>query len=313
MTAKPESIWFDMPIHVWCHQHPIWVTDQLIFLKLLCKDAGHHFSFSRSPDPKKLNLIFEDLSFETMRKISSLKRTDPSLQLGLIATEHYDYVNGTFSFFSRRAWEGNDYVNGYQSVERLTNLLSSINSFDFLISLGDLPNLLGFKTLIPNYSIYTSCWPRLLPKAIIPSQKKFDFYFSGRMTRHRRLVIQKLRDQAFTVFVPNSLQTEKIRRQSANLARYQINIPQDQNWSWISPMRVFYGWRLGLPSISINTSSTDTIASCIPTLSLEELRGSGNCYLKNFQEEYLRQIQDYEVVSSQWNLDAVRYEKPHKN
>ena len=121
----------------------------------------------------------------------------------------------------------------------------------------------GLTDLFAGLKIVNTPFPKIPPANQARPTSTNIFYFSGKSTPFRNQVLSRLKNSGFLRCDTYFPMSEKQRKQRLQDCAFQINIPQDRHWKWVSGMRVYYGWINGKPSLSLGTNDQTLIATCI--------------------------------------------------
>lgn len=272
--------------HVWIFNHPyfIGVGDQLHFLFKYLQQLGVKVTCGRQPSDKRCNIVIENFDYAAVQKISSFCH-NYGKSIAIVLTEHLDvvgnealpkYVEGQFCrndihLHGKSMNSDFPYLPLPVLLQRANCLLALRGCTNSYFRLGDLPEMHGFEHLVKNCQVDTLWFPRLDQSLTETTDSpQYDFVFLGAETPFRKSVINQLSDSGFT-FAPitNGLSVKR-RHFLYKQARFCLNIPQDEMWPWLSPMRIISALQGGVPTLSIGTNDPSAISACTTQLPLIE-------------------------------------------
>lgn len=187
-------------------------------------------------------------------RIKLIKSKYPHISIAVVLTEHMDLRQNNLWFHGTDLSVTDQYLSSSSKISRLIGMLKVAPYTDFFLTLMDLPVLEGFQKIFPRKRLF-----RIFPeKFIIPSQSFLDLYcpendfiFFGSLTNYRIEVLEWLSER-FKVEMENGFIDDAILGEKVLNARFVINIPQDKDWKWSSPMRLIKAWNLWRPVISFS-------------------------------------------------------------
>lgn len=238
------------------------ISDQIWFMRKLCSDHCIPFTVSHQLDPISHNLVLENIDNASSSYIEHFYKKY-SLKVSVIATEFLTLgnckddlrVNGESLHLER---EYNPQVR--DRFVKLHEVQQYIHSF---VSLGGQPNVENYAKFFHVDHFYDFEVPEFnfLPNKI--EANKYDLYFSGSLTQYRKEIIEKLKDLGFTLLIENRFVCEDLRRKQLGKCIFNLNIPQSEDWTWISTMRVLFGMRYGAFTAEYSITRDDSIAEFI--------------------------------------------------
>lgn len=288
-------------INIWCPFPPTYLTDQLLFLKNIGRQSGLIFRISDKLNPSETNLFFEGISIHDLKVLAAFKTTFPETNVGIIATEYIEVIENNFHFYGKKIYQTDKYRNPLVSLSRLKRFLVCLDFADTIVILGDSPALSGLTDIFAGLKIVYTPFPKIEPANHARHTSTNSFYFSGKSTPYRNQVLNRLKNKGLlrcSTFFPMS---EKQRKQRLRDCAFQINIPQDKHWKWVSGMRVYYGWINGKPSLSLGTNDQTIIATCIDQKKIDH--EFNKCLVMTSPEKvFHEQIRNYHAKIAPHNL-----------
>lgn len=277
MNINPLS---DHPgFHVWIFNHPCFygVGDQLHFLFKYFHQLGANITCGRQPSVERCNIVIENFDRASAHTVKTFCR-NYGKSVSIVLTEHLDIVrkNPLLEFETKTLYSSEIFLHGkpvisdftYLSLpvllERSNHLLALSECTTSYFRLGDLPEMKGFEYLVNNGRVDTLWFPKLDPAyTIMPEVPQYDFIFLGALTPFRKSVIDRLEQLNFTFAPTKSGISVKKRHFLFKQARFCLNIPQDETWPWLSPMRIISALQAGVPTLSIGTNDSSAIRTCV--------------------------------------------------
>lgn len=248
------------------------VIDQVSFMSRLFEQLNFEFRTSNTLDPLATNICIENFNATTNRRLREFNEKHKK-RVGIILTEHIDmHPFDGVKVYGRSLSENNDYIDRNTIQRRLTFLFDALEYSFGVFTLGDEPELQNFEIMVPGLQKFIFPYPRLYPQKTNSRKvnKSSKFLFSGTKTKYREQVLKKLETAGLNVTNNFKLLPENERKQLLDVHDCMLNIPQFNDWKWISPMRVMAGLDAGLPSLSIGTSDTTSISKVVPQVSIEK-------------------------------------------
>jgi hypothetical protein len=194
----------------------------------------------------------------------------------VIMTEHIDFLDRRIFIHGDPLWSANDYMHPATQTERLRCLMSCQPYIKFFMVLGDLPELRNFADVMIGADIRAIPFPKIdrvagnvIGEAPQPSN---DLLFTGFVTEYRERLLPELAALGLSVASPRKFVPRKRRDQLNRSAKIVLNIPQRENWRWLSLMRVIAALRCGRATVSLGTDDASRIAACTYQL---DIHGSG--------------------------------------
>ncbi|SMF71547.1 hypothetical protein SAMN06265365_12832 [Tistlia consotensis] len=250
-------------VHLCLFNNPLaGVTDQVFFLEAALRNRGFAVSLSDRLRADALNLVIENYrpaaeGCNFHEAVGAFCRRFDK-RVGVVMTEHIER-RGREILFDGTPLEDPGYIGN--KLSRFFGLLSqSQHAFGFF-TLGPLPELETFGDIFLQHDLYRLPFPALdlppprreePPARPLRRRSAYDFVFTGAMTPYRADLLAGL-NRRFRVLVSSQVAEPK-RAELYGQADVALNIPQDPSWSWISPMRVMFGLRMGRPTINVGGS-----------------------------------------------------------
>lgn len=252
-------------VHLWVYNHPIYgIGDQIEYFWRAFRQHGYPVSIGRKPAESALNVVIENFSVQSRNTLADFC-TRTKKRVAVIMTEHIDFVGRRILIHGDPLWSDNDYMHPATQVERLKWLMSCQPFIKFFMVLGDLPELKNFNKLMIGAETRAIPFPtieHLGPKERRDSQLRHDLLFTGFATEYRERILPEVKALGFSVLFPRKLVSRKQRDSLNYSAKIILNIPQRQNWRWLSLMRIIAALRCGRATVSLGTSDTSRIAAC---------------------------------------------------
>jgi hypothetical protein len=259
------------PIHLWTYNHsPYRISDQVDYFIRAFRQHGYQTSVGPSPSDSALNVVIENFSQRTRKTLADFC-THTHKRVAVIMTEHIDFVDREILIHGQPLWDANDYMQPATQVERLQCLISSRPYIRFFMVLGDLPELGHFGDLMPGFDLRAIAFPRLertVHGGNAPGRPTHDLLFTGAATEYRETLLQSVNSLGLSVDAPRGFASPEQRDRLNQLARIVLNIPQREDWRWLSLMRVVAALRCGRATVSLGTADTSAIAACTYQLDL---------------------------------------------
>ena len=290
-------------IHLWLYNHLLYgVSDQISFFVQCFQQHGYRVSLGRRPHPLSLNVVIEKFSHRDKDVLMEFCRSTRK-RVAVIMTEHVDFEHGQVLFHGTPLGTENDYMHPVTAMARVTNLLECLPSIRCLFVLGDLPELRNISGMLPGLAVRTIPFPRLedvsFSGAISSADPRNDFVFTGGMTDYRRDVLNVLTTGCLSVVNPNGYLSRR-RRNALNLtSKLILNIPQREEWPWLSLMRIVAGLQVGRATVSVGTSDISQIASCCTQVDAPRkdwIGELGQC-VADWRSLYVRDIESYSTMA----------------
>jgi hypothetical protein len=295
------------PVHLWIYNHSFYgISDQIEYFVGVFRQNGYPVSVGREPVDAALNVVIENFSVQT-RKTLIEYCTRTRKRVAMIMTEHIDFIERRIFIHGDPLWSDNDYMHPATQVERLKCLMSCQPYIKFFMVLGDLPELRNFTAMVIGAVVRAIPFPKIDYTHDNGGDEerppKHDLLFTGYVTKYREKLLAEVASLELSVASPRKFVSRKKRDQLNRSAKIVLNIPQRENWQWLSLMRVIAALRCGRATVSLGTNDTSRIAACTYQLDLQgsdwadELRahvaGWTTAYEKMYHG-YRRMTEDFE-------------------
>jgi hypothetical protein len=286
MTFSPQ---INSPVHLWIYNHPIHgITDQIDYFLMIMRQNGYQVTIGNQPRIDALNVVIENFSEATSEILIDFCRTSGK-RVGVIMTEHIDFISGQITIHGDPLWSENDYMHPATQVARIKNLLDCAEFMRCFFVLGDLPALLNINEVLPGVAVRKLPFPKLKPLFgdDLADEEKFntDLIFTGFITSYRADFLKQLESQ-ISVTCPRRFVSRRARDKLNRSAKIILNIPQRHDWKWLSLMRVIAALRCGRATVSLGTADNSKISSCCMQLDIT-------------QDDWLDKLREY---VSQWDI-----------
>lgn len=288
-------------VHLW-NQSLGWIDDQISFFCDSFEQNGYAASVANTPRTNALNFLVENITEENQASLADFCTTHHK-RLCIIMTEHIDVEGGELLFHGEPFGRQSDYIPTTHKLARFGRLVANKDYFSGFAVLGDLPRLRGLSTFFPDTEKFTIPFPDL---DYVPSKKKarttHDLLFTGYLTKYRSQVLATLQDAGFSTWTPGKIVTVKDRDAYNKQAQMILNIPQDENWLWLSPMRVMAGLRCGRATISLATQDKSEIVGCTCPLDMGKPDWAKilSNYVHNARQSYEKAHADYTTIAQRF-------------
>lgn len=251
------------PVHLWVFNHPVnAISDQIEFFIDAFSEAGYKASWGRNPQKNALNVLIENFTFEGRKVVADFCEAYGT-RVAVIMTEHVDLVKSQVLFHGKPLGNRSDYIKKDEQISRLRHLLFLQRYIRCLFVLGDLPRLENFNQMMVGAEIHTIPFPSIAFLNKRDARPNFDAVFTGYLTDHRKKVLCELEAKKLNIKYERYMVPHKLRNALNKDACIILNIPQERDWKWLSPMRVIAGLKCGRATVSINTSDTSEISRCV--------------------------------------------------
>lgn len=303
-------------VHLWIYNHSFYgISDQIEFFLEAFRQHGYAVSVGRKPVKSALNVVIENFSTLTRRTLVDFC-SESQKRVAVIMTEHIDFIDRDIRIHGDPLWSDNDYMHPIVQAERLRCLLSCQPYIKFLMVFGDLPELRNFNRMMVGVDTRTIPFPRInrLAAGSTPAPQ-VDLLFTGLVTGYRESILPAVAALGLSVASPRKFVSRRERDRLNRSAKLILNIPQRENWRWLSLMRIIAGLRCGRATVSLGTSDTSRIASCTYQLSRENASWKGvlKDYVANWipafdemYERYCELVKDFEQAHP-FPHDAMEY------
>lgn len=249
-----------MKVNIALLNNPFWaVADQVEALTDIFAENKVEFRVSKELRHGFLNIIIENFDKEGLEKIHKfcLKSDE---KVAVLMTEHIDFIGGRFFFHGKRLHETEGYLGHHARRRRLLGLVNLRNCIFCFIRIGDLPELQNLDACFTEVPIYRfnfaqidSPSNRLSESKLAPAQS-YDCAFAGNLTEHRTQVLKDIEARIRLVKTTGTL-SRKRRNDVYLSAKFILNIPQNNEWPWVSSMRIYAGLKSGRPLINFTVSN----------------------------------------------------------
>lgn len=297
----------DMKLHLCLFNNPfIGVSDQVDFIKETVAEAGCHLSVGRFLRPDSINILIENFSPAARDMVIEFCQHHQT-RVFVVMTEHIDFQLGQI-FFHGQIWKDSDYMPVEVQRKRLVSLLEMTPWIAGFLTLGDLPELIGFDTMVSGASPLRLPFPRILrAETGQGEQAPYDFIFTGVLTEYRRQVLAQLSEH-FRVYASSNKLSRAARRRLYHKGRIILNIPQSEEWGWISPMRVMAAARCGRPCVSIGRMDPSVLGRINAYIDLADRNAIQNltALLGEHRSFFARYMASYAETTSAYNACSTR-------
>lgn len=304
------SLQTNASIHLWIYNHPLHgISDQVEYFLMIMRQNGYRVSMGRQPRTDALNIVIENFSEPTSEILINFCRNSGK-RVGVIMTEHLDFIKEQIYIHGDPLWKDNDYMHPATQVARIKNLMDCSPFIRCFFVLGDLPELLNINEMLPGVAVRTLPFPKLQPlstSALIQGNNlTVDMVFTGFITRYRADLLKQLESQ-MSVTCPETFLSRRARDNLSRSAKIVLNIPQRQDWQWLSLMRVLAALRCGRATVSLGTSDNSKISSCCTQLDITQADWLNRLreYVNHWDITYHRAFENYETMAI-----AFEQEKP---
>jgi len=284
------------------------IFDQIDFLSEALEAYGFSLSVSEMLDPEAVNFVQEGFltkcSSDYIREFCTRHRK----KIVVILTEHMDISTNKIEIngFRLNAENGVMY-NASTRFQNLCLILPHIRSFAIL---GHFPDKTQIRKIFPATPIQTIPYVPLDLKEPANPRKNTDFSFTGALTPYREKILNILQKEFRCYY--GFEETTARRREVISDSRFHLQIPQNKDWTQISPMRVLFSLKSGTPVINISEYKdcffTDHIIPRFPAKDIRTLVQNLTTVLKkresrNCLESQIRSFNEMvQVTFNQSNL-----------
>lgn len=220
------------------------IADHIIVLRNLLENLGIDYRVSELLDPNGLNILIENFFDSGVRYIHEFCRRYNKM-ICVVMTEHFRLSEGELYFGNYKASD-TEYIGNIGN--RIYSILALSESVLAFMTLGELPKLESNTDIFFKNNIYRVGYPRIENTYEHSDSKLFDLSFTGYKTKYRDKVISDL-SKAYKVAYYDIVSDENERKRNVSTAKVCLNIPQNDEWHWISPMRIIYSLSLGVPCV----------------------------------------------------------------
>ena len=292
-------------IRLWVFNHCIkGITDQIDFFVSSCKQEGYFVTVSRQPCKNSLNVIVEGLCEKRIGIITGFCR-EARKKIAVIMTEHFDYTGGKLLVHGIQS----DYIADGELALRARMLADSKELTKSFLTMGDLPKLQSIGQYLPSIPLKRIPFPKLEFTRTEEREEQGDFrqelVFTGTMTKHRAHVLDAVRSEGLPIYHPGRMLSQKKKDKLNKEAKIVVNIPQNETWRWLSPMRIFAALRMGRATVSLGTADNSMISNCTLQLNprdenwLKTLRGC----CADWRDMYAEAHQSYSEMAATYKKE----------
>jgi hypothetical protein len=289
-------------IHLWIYNHPFHgISDQIDFFLMIMRQNGYKVSVGREPRTDALNVVIENFSEVTSQILIDFCSLTGK-RVAVIMTEHLDFIREEIYIHGEPLWNNSDYMAPATQVARIKNLMDCAQFIRCFFVLGDLPELINFKEMLPGLVVRTLPFPRLQSLSRSESSNnngvKADAIFTGVITNYRENLLNLL-DRKISVTCPGTFVSRRVRDNLNQSGKIVLNLPQRADWSWLSLMRIIAALRCGRATISLGTADNSRISACCIQLDItkgdwmDRLRE----YVSQWDTVYQRSFENYEDMA----------------
>ena len=289
------------------------ISDQLEFFISSLKQHGYAVSLGKEPRSSALNVVIENFSAHTRDVLTAYCQATKK-RVAVIMTEHLDFINNEIFIHGEKLSRvnRNDYMHPVTQFNRIKYLMDCLPYIRCFFVLGDLPELRNMSKVLPGVDIRAIPFPRTDPKPLndaeTPELIRDDLLFTGKMTDFRAKALALLKRKGFSVSSPAGVISRKRRDLTIRSAKLTLNIPQRQNWRWLSLMRNIAALRSGRATVSLGSMPDDSkISAC--TFQLDPDDHGWPDVLKQYVETWPSL---YEVAHENYMNMASEYEQLNK-
>ena len=280
------------------NHRPIGITDQVEFMDAVFTELGWQVTVSDCLAADALNFVLEcflpaSKGGSQVARIAAFCRRHRK-RVGIIMSEHIELDEDGLTF-NGTPLHDRTYIDDKES--RILGLVE-LSEFAFaFFTLGCLPELNSFGSLLPRHRVYRLPFPTIAPAGQPAGAQRIDYdlVFTGSMTPYRQQILDALSRQ-YKVHVASQGMAEEDRFGLCQRSRLILNVPQMPGWTWISPMRVMFGLRAGRATLHHGGELRQTAfdASVKTELPIDTA-------LRDWQGTYVAQQRQYqELVDSYW-------------
>lgn len=295
------------PVHLWIYNHPLFgISDQIDFFATAFSQNGYAVTVGQEPSEAALNFVIENFSQPTRDTLINFCSSTRK-RVAVVMTEHIDLESGTVLIHGDPLWSDNDYMHPATQVERLKNLMCCQAFIASFVVLGDLPELRNMADMMSGISVHSIPFPTVDLVDNRGFAPDVDLLFTGFLTEYRAALLPRLQFLGFSVHTPSQAVAHEERNALNRSARVVLNMPQRQNWRWLSLMRIIAALRCGRAAVSLGTRDTSKISECTYQLALDE---------PNWQDRLRAHVDDwigsYETAHADYSRmqEAFTVERP---
>lgn len=269
------------------------ISDQLYYLKRRVQ-TDFNFNFCETIPANNFFLSIENFNPSFTKTIKS-----QNTMFGVVLTELMDFdESGHLKVNSQLLLERRTYIVDMQ--RRFFELIKCLPKIDFFLTLFNSPTVSMIKEVFPNTPVYNLClWPNF--KILIPKEFEYDYSFFGTATPYRTKLLNQI-SKTNSVIVKHGI-SELDRQILIKKSKFVLNLPQDNAWGSVSPMRVLSAHNAGRFIVNIGTDSGD-FPGIINVKNSSELEQNSHIFSKK-----INQIEKYNKNNS--SLDDFNALKTH--
>jgi hypothetical protein len=287
------------------------ISDQLEFFISSLKQHGYTVSLGKEPSSSALNVVIENFSAHTRDVLTAYCQATKK-RVAVIMTEHLDFINNEIFIHGEKLLNRNDYMHPVTQFNRIKYLMDCLPYIRCFFVLGDLPELRNMSKVLPGVDVRAIPFPRIdlkpLNEVNLSELIQNDLLFTGKMTHFRTKVLALLKGKGFSMSRPTGVISRKRRDLTIRSTKLTLNVPQRQNWRWLSLMRNIAALRSGRATVSLGNKPDDSkISACTFQLDLND-HGWPDV-LKQYIEIWPSL---YEVAHENYTTMANEYEQLNK-
>ena len=298
------------PIHLWIYNHPFsGISDQVVFFVTALKQKGYAVSVGKQPRPSSLNVVIEGFSLRSHRDVLMEFCQSTRKRVAVIMTEHIDIENGQILFHGAPLGSANDYMPPATIFGRVKHLLECLLYIRCFFVLGDLPELRNLSTMLPGLDVRSIPFPSLddgpCEAVGTSADTVHDLVFTGVMTEYRAKLLGLLEEEGLSVTCPRKFISRNRRNAMNRSGKIIVNIPQREDWQWLSLMRIIAGLQTGRAAISLGTHDASRIASCCTQLNLQDhdwVNRVKQC-VGGWKSLYMRDLMSYAAMAQKYEQE----------
>ena len=254
------------------HNNYSGILDQVECLSSYLESQSFDYQISYTLDPSALNLVIENFNEESALTIESFCNKW-NKKILVIMTEHISLDLSMGDADRKGAIKFGSYdINNTDYIGNLSQRFYSLSMiYEHVVgfaTIGELPFLNDLKKIFYVEKVYRFNYPAVINKKTgnYTCKPKYDISFSGFVTEYRSKVFIELGKKY--KFKRYDIVEDGIKREeNARTAKIAVNIPQEGDWPWVSPMRVVYYLSIGIPCVHIgkgdNTLFYDKVLSWV--------------------------------------------------
>lgn len=298
------------PIHLWIYNHPFnLISDQVEFFVAAFSQHGYTVSVGRQPSHLSLNFVIENFSAQSKDVLTTFCRSARK-RVAVIMTEHLDFTGDQIFIHGAPLWSANDYMPAPVQYGRIRMLLDCLPYIRGFFVLGDLPELRNISEMLPGIDVRSIPFPKLdfisNESAETPGLITSDLLFTGHITDYRANILAMLKANEFLVTCPQKFVSRKRRDAMSRSTKLVLNIPQREDWRWLSLMRVIAALHSGRATVSLGTKDDSQIAACCYQLDISDQQ-----WLDELKESISNRISLYNAAYDNYTLMAEKFECSH--